>query len=288
MEHDDELARACVIGDPISHSRSPLIHRYWLEQLGIRGTYDARRVLAGELGIFLQDVRDGKLRGGNVTVPHKQEVARGVDRLTDTAQKLGAVNTIWEEQGVIVGDNTDVKGFLANLDERSPGWDAKAGRAVVLGAGGAARAIVYGLVSRGFEEVVIINRSLLRATQLATELQPAGSQRLIPLPWDDRPDSLAGTSLLVNTTSLGMTGQPCLDMPLDGLPSEAVVHDIVYAPLETDLLRAARQRGNSAVDGLGMLLHQAAPGFSRWFGKMPLVTPELRQLIIDDMGRSKA
>lgn len=288
MEQKIQPPRACVIGDPISHSRSPLIHGYWLQQLGIRGTYDRRRVAAGELDAFLQDVRDGALRGANVTVPHKQEVALKADHLTGTAQKLGAVNTIWEEHGKIIGDNTDVTGFLANLDERSPGWDANAGKAVVLGAGGAARAIVYGLLSRGFGEVVIINRSLPRATQLATELRPAGRQRLAPVLWGDRPGWLAGTSLLVNTTSLGMTGQPCLDMPLDDLPPETVVHDIVYAPLETDLLRAARQKGNTVVDGLGMLLHQAAPGFSRWFGQMPLVTPELRQLVINDMDRNKA
>ena len=288
MGQADNVARACVIGDPISHSRSPLIHGHWLERLGITGVYDRRRMATGEVEAFLQEVRAGNLRGGNVTVPHKETVARHVDVLTDTAQRLGAVNTVWEDNGKVWGDNTDVTGFLANLDERSPGWDSKPEKAIVLGAGGAARAIIYGLLTRGFHEIAIVNRSPSRARQLAEDLQPQGERVLVPIDWAERSGALNGATILVNTTSLGMTGQPALDLSLEALPIQAVVHDIVYAPLETDLLRTARQRGNPVVDGLGMLLHQAAPGFARWFGQKPQVTDELRQLIIDDMNRSAA
>lgn len=288
MERTENVVRACVVGDPVSHSRSPLIHGHWLERLGIAGAYDRRRVKADEVDAFLDEVRAGKLRGGNVTVPHKEEAARRVDVLTDTARHLGAVNTVWEVDGKVWGDNTDVTGFLANLDERSPGWDREREKAIVLGAGGAARAIIYGLLTRGFREIGIANRSVSRARKLAEELQPQGEQQLVTIAWDARSDALKNANVLVNTTSLGMTGQPPLELSLEALPVQAVVHDIVYAPLETDLLRAARQRGNPAVDGLGMLLHQAAPGFSRWFGQEPQVTDELRQLIIDDMNRTAA
>ncbi|MGV2979533.1 shikimate dehydrogenase [Camelimonas sp. ID_303_24] len=288
MEQADNVARACVIGDPISHSRSPLIHGHWLERLGISGAYDRRRVAVGEVAAFLQEVRAGRLRGGNVTVPNKEEAARHVDALTETARRLGAVNTVWEDNGKVWGDNTDVTGFLANLDERSPGWDRKPEKAIVLGAGGAARAIIYGLQTRGFREIGIANRSLSRAREIAGELQSPGERQLVPIDWEARSGALEGATFLVNTTSLGMTGQPPLDISLDALPIGAVVHDIVYAPLETDLLRAARQRGNPVVDGLGMLLHQAAPGFARWFGQKPQVTDELRQLIINDVNRSAA
>jgi len=288
VERTENVVRACVVGDPVSHSRSPLIHGHWLERLGIAGAYDRRRVKADEVDAFLDEVRAGKLRGGNVTVPHKEEAARRVDVLTDTARHLGAVNTVWEVDGKVWGDNTDVTGFLANLDERSPGWDREREKAIVLGAGGAARAIIYGLLTRGFREIGIANRSVSRARKLAEELQPQGEQQLVPIAWDARSDALKNANVLVNTTSLGMTGQPPLELSLEALPVQAVVHDIVYAPLETGLLRAARQRGNPAVDGLGMLLHQAAPGFSRWFGQEPQVTDELRQLIIDDMNRTAA
>jgi len=288
VEQTENVVRACVVGDPVSHSRSPLIHGYWLDRLGIAGVYDRRRVTADEVEAFLQDVRVGKLRGGNVTVPHKEAVARHVDALTDTARHLGAVNTVWGVDGQVWGDNTDVTGFLANLDERCAGWDRTREKAIVLGAGGAARAIIYGLLTRGFQEIGIANRSLSRARQLADELQPEGAQKLLPIAWDARSDALKNANVLVNTTLLGMAGQPSLDISLETLPVQAVVHDIVYAPLETDLLRAARQRGNPAVDGLGMLLHQAAPGFARWFGQKPQVTDELRQLIIDDMNRTAA
>lgn len=293
MEQTDKndghiLPRACVIGDPVSHSRSPLIHGYWLNDLGIDGAYDRRRVVSGEIADFLDEVRRGNLRGANVTVPHKEEVARQVDFLTPTARRLGAVNTVWRDNGSVWGDNTDVTGFLANLDEAKPGWDADANRAVVLGAGGAARAVVYGLLERGFRQIVILNRSDVRAKQLADELQPEGEERLVIADWASRSGLLSGASFLVNTTSLGMTGQPALDIDLGQLPLDAVVHDIVYSPLETALLKAARERGIATVDGLGMLLHQAAPGFARWFGAAPKITRQLRQLIIDDMRRSKA
>lgn len=282
----DETSTAYVIGDPVSHSRSPLIHGHWLDELGLEGRYERRRVTAPELDGFLDEVRKGLVRGANVTVPHKEEVARKVDHLTETAQRLGAVNTIWAENGSVWGDNTDVTGFLANLDDQCPNWDSNSGRAVVLGAGGAARAVVFGLLDRQFKEIVVINRSKDRAEQIVAELGQAGAGTLLVADWDSRSEALEGASFLVNTTSLGMTGQPPLEIDLGKLPSYAVVHDIVYAPLDTDLLKAARNRSLSGVDGLGMLLHQAAPGFARWFGQMPKVTPMLRQIIVTELTRS--
>lgn len=279
---------ACVIGDPVAHSRSPLIHGYWLNELGLEGAYDKRRVSAAELDDFLDEVRNGLVRGANVTVPHKEEVAKKVDRLTDTAQRLGAVNTVWVEDGFVWGDNTDVTGFLANLDEQCSRWDRNPGKAVVLGAGGAARAIIYGLLKRHFREIVITNRSIKRAEDIVATLEIASSGSLIVADWESRSEALEGASFLVNTTSLGMMGQPALEIDLAKLSPHAVVHDIVYSPLETELLKDARGRGLSCVDGLGMLLHQAAPGFARWFGEMPKVTPTLRDLVIGELNRSRA
>lgn len=278
--------RACVIGDPISHSRSPVIHAYWLKVFGINGVYDRERVIAKDLPGFLDRVRKGEFAGCNVTVPHKEAVAGLVDRLTTTAQRLGAVNTVWLENGELWGDNTDVAGFLGNLDELCTGWDAAGGKAVVLGAGGAARAIIDGLLQRGFNEILIANRSAERARRLAASQAGWSGASIVTCAWEQRSSSLSGASLLVNTTSLGMSGQPPLAIDISGLPAHALVTDIVYSPLETDLLRAARRRGLAAADGLGMLLHQAVPGFRRWFGATPKVTPELRELVINGTGES--
>lgn len=275
--------QACVIGDPISHSRSPAIHGYWLARYDIDGAYDKRRVATDDLNDFLDLIRKGQLAGCNVTTPHKETVARMVDLRTPTAQALGAVNTVWMQNGTLCGDNTDVAGFLGNLDDRQPGWDNRRDKAVVLGAGGAARAIAYGLQQRGFATISICNRSAARAHHLAEELAGGAGGYLKVIPWDDRSTALDGADVLVNTTTLGMSGQPPLDIDLAALPGDAVVNDIVYAPLETDLLQVARLSGRTAVDGLGMLLHQAAPGFQRWFGVLPGVTDDLRNLIINQM-----
>ncbi len=219
------------------------------------------------------------LAGANITVPHKEAAFRLVSRATPAAAAVQAVNTIWLEGGETVGDNTDVHGFLANLDERAPGWDLRGGTAVVLGAGGAARAVLKALLERGFSEIRLANRTMEKAQALADVFGSA----VRPVSWDQRSATLSGCALLVNTTSLGMSGAPPLGIDLGCLPDDAVVTDIVYVPLETPLLLAARARGLRAVDGLGMLLHQAAPGFERWFGVRPDVTAELRDLIVADI-----
>lgn len=266
--------RACIIGHPVAHSRSPLIHGHWLARHGLDGSYSLEDVAPGGLADFLTGM-GGHFVGANVTVPHKVDALQLSARATAQAQAVGAANTLWFEAGTLVADNSDVAGFLAHLDEAAPGWERRARRAVVLGAGGAARAVLYALIGRGIETIRLVNRDLGRAGALRERFGPA----VEPAAWAGVEASLRACDLLVNTTSLGMTGQPPLRLDLADLPPHAVVVDIVYAPLETDLLLAARRRGLVAVDGLGMLLHQAAPAFERWFGVRPSVTPELRALI---------
>ncbi|KAA5600413.1 shikimate dehydrogenase [Blastochloris sulfoviridis] len=271
--------RACIIGHPVAHSRSPLIHGYWLEQHGLAGSYGREDVAPADFPAFLRNLAAHGYVGANVTLPHKEAAFATVDDADDAARALGAVNTVWIDNGRLRGANTDVVGFLADLDARLPGWDGRTGHAVVLGAGGAARGIVHGLLQRRIDRVSVVNRSLERAEQLASVLGP----RVKPAGWENLPALLAGADLLVNTTSLGMAGQPRLGIDLDPLPAHAAVADIVYVPLETELLAAARARGHAATDGLGMLLHQAVPGFQRWFGVTPLVTADLRALIEADI-----
>ena len=270
------MPRACVIGHPVSHSRSPLLHGYWLRTLGIAGDYGLRDVAPEALGDFIRGMAGEGLAGCNVTVPHKLAVAGLVARLSDAAKAVGAVNTLWFEDGALVGGNTDVHGFLANLNDRAPGWDEGARRALVIGAGGAARAAVYGLKARGLE-IDVANRSLAAAKEIARRFA-VGAHGL-----DAVPRLLPEADLLVNTTSLGMQGKPPFDLATDALKPSAIVCDIVYVPLETTLLARARARGHRVVDGLGMLLHQATPGFARWFGVTPTVTPELRTLLEADI-----
>ncbi|MFO1150564.1 MAG: shikimate dehydrogenase [Alsobacter sp.] len=270
--------RAFVMGHPIAHSRSPMLHGYWLETLGIAGAYDRCDVPPEALPAFFAGLRDKGYVGGNITVPHKTAAIPFVSRIDDAAKAIGAINTIWLEDGRFVGGNTDVIGFLGNLDDRAPGWDAGGRTAVVLGAGGAARAATYGLLERGFA-VHLVNRTLAHAQELAAHF----GARVSAHGWDDLPALLPQADLLVNTTSLGMLGKPPLDIDLSGLKAGAVVHDVVYVPLETGILRAARERGHRTVDGLGMLLHQAVAGFEHWFGVRPSVTAELRRLIEDDI-----
>jgi shikimate dehydrogenase len=274
------MRKAFVVGHPIRHSRSPLIHGHWLAEHGLPGAYERLDVPPEAFLGFLDGVRAGSHAGGNVTLPHKEAAFRAVDVATERARRLGAVNTLWVEEGRLHGDITDGEGFCANLDEAvGPGWTREVRTALLLGAGGAARAVAGGLVDRGVARVLVANRTAERAAEVAA-LAP---DRVAALPWADRAAALAGVDLLVNTTSLGLAGQPPLDLPLDALPPIAIVADIVYVPLETPLLAAARARGLRAVDGLGMLLHQAAPGFERWFGVRPRVTPALRRLVEADI-----
>jgi shikimate dehydrogenase len=267
--------RAGVVGWPIEHSRSPTIHRYWLKELGIPGSYDKFAVRPKGFREFADTIGKDGFLGANVTVPHKEAAFEACDRRTDVAEALGAVNTLWREDGRLWGDNTDVAGFLANLDEVTPGWDERKTFAIVIGAGGAARGIIYALVSRGFERIAVFNRTQARADALAKHF--GGST--LTMPWGDLAAQSPKADLLVNTSSLGMVGQPPLAVDLSALPERAVVADAVYVPLRTPLIEAARARGLRAAEGLGMLLHQAAPAFSRWFGARPVVTPALRALI---------
>ncbi len=277
-ETSETRPHACVIGWPVAHSRSPLIHGYWLTKYGLPGCYDKQAVPPEELPKFIEHFAASGLVGANVTVPHKELAYELVDRREAAAEAVQAVNTIWIDDGQLVGDNTDVYGFLANLDEGAPGWDA-GGRAAVLGAGGAARAVLKGLIDRGFSEIRLANRTFAKARGLADAFGPA----VTPVAWEERHQMLDGCALLANTTSLGMAGGHALEIDLAGLQNEAVVTDIVYVPLHTPLLEAARARGLRSVDGLGMLLHQAVPGFARWFGVRPEVTPELRARLVADI-----
>jgi shikimate dehydrogenase len=267
--------RAGVVGWPIEHSRSPAIHRYWLKELGIPGNYDRFAVRPEEFRQFADKIGEHGFLGANVTAPHKEAAFEACDRRTDVAEALGAVNTLWREDGLLWGDNTDVAGFLANLDEATPGWDERKGLAVVIGAGGAARGIIYALVSRGFERIAVFNRTQARAEALAQHF--GGSTAAMP--WGDLAGELSEAGLLVNASSLGMVGQPPLVVDVSALPERAVVADAVYVPLRTPLIEAAGGRGLRVAEGLGMLLHQAAPAFARWFGAPPVVTPALRALV---------
>jgi shikimate dehydrogenase len=251
--------RACVAGWPIAHSRSPLIHGFWLRNLGLAGSYEREAVPPGAFAEFAARIgRDG-LVGANVTVPHKEAAHAACDKVTEIAAELGAVNTLWREGDALCGDNTDVAGFLANLDEQARDWREHADLAIVLGAGGAARAVISALLARKVERLIIVNRTAERAQRLADHFGNRAAFR----DWAGLPALLKQAGLLVNTTSLGMAGQPPLDIDLAPLGQNAVVADIVYVPLETPLLAAARERGLRSVEGLGMLLHQAAPGFER-------------------------
>ena len=270
--------KACVMGHPIAHSRSPMLHGYWLKTLGIDGTYELADVVPAEFPDFLRHLRERGYVGGNVTVPHKGAAFETVDRREAAAEAIGAVNTVWYEGALLVGGNTDAYGFLANLDAAVPGWNEGARRAVVLGAGGAARAIVYALLGR-VDRVDIVNRTTARAHDLATHFGPAVSAH----DFAALPTLLPLADILVNATSLGMTGKAKFDLDIRALKPGAVVYDIVYVPLETDLLKTAKAHGHPTVDGLGMLLHQAVPAFARWFGVTPKVTAELRALLEADI-----
>jgi shikimate dehydrogenase len=252
-----------------------------LTTLRIDGAYERRDVPPEALGDFVRNLRAHGYVGCNVTIPHKEDVLALADEVTPRARAIGAANTLWFEGDTLWADNTDVIGWLADLDDQAPGWDTSPDTALVLGAGGAARAILYGLRERGFRTILITNRTPERALVLADWL----GERARVLPWDERHAAVSQAGLVVNTTALGMAHQPPLDLDLARLSPDAVVSDIVYIPLETQLLRDAQARGARTVNGLGMLLHQAAPGFERWFGRKPSVTPALRRLIENDIPR---
>ncbi|RJT34094.1 shikimate dehydrogenase [Mesorhizobium waimense] len=271
--------KAFVTGHPIAHSRSPKIHGHWLEKYGIDGSYRAIDVAPDDFAAFLSRLRDNGYSGGNVTIPHKEAAFALVDRRDEAAEAIGAVNTLWFEDGALWGGNTDGHGFAANLDQRAPGWSEN-GPAVVLGAGGASRAVIHALVERGIKDIRIVNRTLARAQELARRFGAGVSAHGA----EATGELLGDTGLLINTTALGMHGNGALAADPAGLPDHAIVTDIVYVPLETPLLAAARARHLKTVDGLGMLLHQAVPGFERWFGIRPDVTAELRQMIVADIG----
>ncbi len=268
------MKRACVIGWPVSHSLSPVIHGYWLKHSGIDAEYVKAAVEPKDLAVFLANLAANRFCGGNITVPHKIEAYNLCERRDAAADAIGAVNTVWLDGGKLTGSNTDAFGFLANLDSEAPGWD-RGGAAVVIGAGGAGRAIVWALRQRGFEDIRVVNRTKSRAEELAAAFPPASAHE-----FDALNGALQGAQVIVNTSTLGMRGAPPLAIDLAAAAPDATVCDIVYSPLETDLLIQARQRGLKAVDGLGMLLHQAVPGFEIWFGVRPEVTPELRKAVL--------
>jgi shikimate dehydrogenase len=271
---------ACVIGWPVEHSRSPLIHHYWIKELGLDAEYRREAVPPAQFPPFVGHLSDYGYVGANVTVPHKEQALR-LCAADDRANAVGAVNTLWYEGGELRGTNTDVEGFIENLDAICPSWDRGLAGAAVLGAGGAARAVVYGLLTRDIERIYVINRTLEKVEAFKAQF----GTRIVPTSWDRLPGVLADVELLVNTTTLGMVGQPPLGIDLKPLVPSSVVVDIVYSPLETALLKSARARGLRTVDGLGMLLHQAVGGFQHWFGVRPQVTEGLRVLIEADLMR---
>jgi shikimate dehydrogenase len=265
---------AAVIGHPVHHSRSPRLHGHWLARHGLSGHYVPLQVTAEDLAQVLRALPRMGFVGANVTIPHKETVLELADAASDTARRIGAANTLTFRNGEIHADNTDAHGFSANIRDHLPGWAPR--KAALIGAGGASRAVIVALLDAGATEIRLTNRNPDRARDLAHDFGPAVSV----VQWADREDMLDGCDTLINGTSLGMAGQPELALRLDALPVSALVTDLVYSPLMTDLLLRARTRGHVVVDGLGMLLHQAAPGFARWFGTTPQVDDDLRAAVL--------
>ena len=275
MAHPDRFLLACVMGWPIMHSRSPLLHNYWFKRYGLAGTYVPVAVRPEGLAAALRALHPLGFAGCNLTLPLKQDAMKIVDEVDAVARRIGAIScVIVRPDGSLAGTNNDWFGFVHNLKQEQPGWRADAGPAVVLGAGGGARAVCYGLMQAGAKEIRLVNRTVARARGIAAEF----GGPIKALPWDERHDALDGAAMVVNTTSQGMSGQPALDIRLDRLTPAALAADIIYTPLETPFLAAARQRGNRTTNGLGMLLHQGRPAWKAWFGIETEVTPELRAL----------
>jgi len=274
---DNKFVMAGVMGWPVAHSRSPVIHNHWIRQYGLNGTYGLFPVEPQNIDDAIRGLKALGLAGCNITIPHKVEAMKRMDWVDPLAQRMGAINTIVvQADGALHGYNNDGFGFIQSLRDDKPDWRADAGPITVLGAGGAARAIVLSLIDEGASEIRLINRTRAKADALAQEF----GQVVTAYDWSERHDALAGCALLINTTNQGMHGQADLDLQLDQLPTSALVADAIYIPLETALLAQARQRGNTTVNGLGMLLNQARPAFKAWFGVMPEITPALHQAII--------
>jgi shikimate dehydrogenase len=271
--------RACIIGWPVDHSRSPVIHGHWLKKYAIDGSYDRQPVRPEEVADFLRGMRERGLVGCNVTLPHKEAACAAAQLTMPAARAVGAANTLWFEDGRLVADNTDAGGFMSHLRACVPRFDARRSPVAVLGAGGAARGIVHAFLQAGAPEVRLCNRTRERADAVARHFGP----RVKAFEWSDRVERSREAGVLVNATALGMQHMAALDMPLAQLDAACIVADLVYVPLVTPLLAAARARGLAIVDGLGMLLHQAVPGFEKWFGVRPEVTQELRDLLVADI-----
>ncbi|MCO6188003.1 shikimate dehydrogenase [Rhizobium sp. L1K21] len=274
------LTKAFVAGFPIKHSRSPLIHNYWLSRFGMEGTYITREVSPDALPDFIAKIRSGEepFAGGNFTIPHKEAICRLADVLDPLAEEIGAANTLWMEDGRLHVTNTDSYGFSANLDANYPGW-ADQKTAIIYGAGGASRAVVQAIRNRGFSEIHVLNRTVERARELSDHF----GQSVFAHPLDALDELMKEAGLFVNTTSLSMNDQDVPKIDFTSMAAGALVTDIVYVPLKTSFLKQAEEQGLATVDGLGMLLHQAVPGFEKWFGKRPSVDAELRNIVIADM-----
>ena len=273
---DSPFVLAGVMGWPVAHTRSPAIHNHWIAQHGLKGAYVQLPVQPDRLETAIRGLAALGFAGCNVTVPHKVSAMQFMDELHPTARRVAAINTIVvQPDGRLLGMNNDGAGYIQSLRDADATWRGDAGPALVLGAGGAARAIVVALLDEGVPELRITNRTLERAQELAKDF----GDRVTVVPWAERNDAMAGVSLLVNTTTLGMHGQAPLDVALDALPQTAMVSDAIYIPLETPLLTQARLRGHRTVNGLGMLLNQARPAFQSWFGVLPEITPELRAAV---------
>ncbi|WP_299608374.1 shikimate dehydrogenase [uncultured Tateyamaria sp.] len=269
----DKIPLAGVIGSPVAHSKSPQLHRHWLKTLGLRGDYIPMDVSAQDLEVVLRTLPKAGFVGVNITIPHKEAALELADLVTDRATLIGAANTlIFRKDGQIHADNTDGYGFIENLKSGAPGWVPNSGPATVLGSGGAARAVIASLLDAGVPEILLTNRTRVRAEKLAEDF----GKKVTVVDWVQAGNILEDSALVVNTTSLGMIGKPSMRVPLDGLRRGTVVTDLVYTPLKTDLLAAAESAGCVTVDGLGMLLHQAVPAFERWFGHRPLVDSAAR------------
>ena len=274
----DQQRAACVIGYPAKHSRSPKLHGHWIKRYGIQGDYRAEEISPDDIVEFITHLADHGYVGANVTMPHK-DIAFELSEPDERATSVGAANTLWFDDGVLRSTNTDVEGFVGALDAASPGWDRNRRGAIVLGAGGAARAVIYGLIERGFETVHVVNRTAAKAEAMRDRFGGC----IQPATWAELPGLLEGSQLLVNATSLGMDGHDPLDIDLSAMAADAAVSDIVYVPLQPPILAAAHARGLATSNGLDMLLHQAVRGFELWFGLRPEVTRELYDLLAADI-----
>jgi len=272
------------MGWPVMHSRSPMLHNHWFRQYDLAGSYVPLAIRPEGLGAALRALHPLGFAGVNLTIPHKQQALTIVDEVDTVARSIGAIScVVVRPDGSLAGTNNDCWGFIENLRQEQPDWRADAGPIVVIGAGGGSRAVCYGLAQDGAREIRLVNRTLARAKGIADEL----GAPIEAVPWEQRGDALEGAAMVVNTTSLGMIGQPALDISLDKLPASAIAADIIYIPLETPFLAAARRRGNRTVNGLGMLLNQGRPAWKTWFGLEPDVTAELRRMIEGTIGKSQ-